>query len=67
MPIRSSAAPANHPTSDPWWDLEGPAARRERRRRRVRRLATALAWLDVAALAALAVAGPQAVRLAFLP
>ena len=59
------AVPA--PTNDPWWDLDGPAARRERRRRRLRRIAALLAWLDLSALLALATLGPHAFRLAFLP
>jgi hypothetical protein len=57
---------AARPTSDPWWDLEGPVARRERRRRRLHRAATALAWLDLTAVALLATIGPHAFRIAFL-
>ena len=51
---------------DPWWDLEGPVAKQERQRTRLRRAQAAIAWLDLAAIAALAVVGPHAFRLAFL-
>ena len=40
------------PRHDPHWDLEGPTARREWRRRRLRRIQAALAWLDVGAVSA---------------
>ncbi len=62
----SSWSTAAAPTSDPWWDLDGPAARRERRRVRLRRLDVLIAWIDVAAVVALATLGPHAFRLAFL-
>ena len=51
---------------DPWWDLEGPAARDTRRRSRFRRIEASLAWLAVGAMSALSIAGPHAIRLAFL-
>jgi hypothetical protein len=54
------------PKTDPWWDLDGPAAREARRRSRVRRVAAAIAWLDVLAISALTLVGPHAFRLAFL-
>jgi len=54
------------PRVDPWWDLEGPAARETRRRDRFRRAEAALAWLAVGAISALTIAGPHALRLAFL-
>ena len=58
--------PIHHPSVDPWWDLEGPAAREQRRRGRFRRAEATLAWLAVGAMSALAIAGPHALRLAFL-
>ena len=45
MPARRSS-----PKYDPFWDLEGPAARREWRRRKFRRIEATLAWLDVVAM-----------------
>jgi len=62
----TSRSTAVAPTSDPWWDLDGPAARKERRRHRLIRVATWLAWLDLTAVAALALVGPHAFHLAFL-
>ena len=49
---------------DPYWDLEGKGVRR---RRRLRRLQVLLAWVDLGAVAFLALAGPSAFHIAFLP
>ena len=51
---------------DPWWDVDGPAARTHRRSRRLRRIQASLAMLDLGALTLVAVAGPPALRLFFL-
>ena len=48
MPSRRSS-----PKYDPFWDLEGPAAQTEWKRRRLRRVQAVLAWIDVAAVSAL--------------
>ncbi len=61
MSLLSGVLPKRH---DPHWDLEG---RGVRRRRALRRLQAALAWVDLGAMLLLAVVGPQAFRLAFLP
>jgi len=45
---------------DPFWDLEGKGVRR---RRRLRRLQAVFAWIDLAAVLVLALAGPTAFRI----
>ena len=47
---------------DPWWDVDGIAARK---RRRLRRIQASLAMVDLAALSLVAVVGPPALRLVF--
>jgi hypothetical protein len=60
MGLLAAVHPRRH---DPFWDLEG---RGVRRRRRLRRLQALLAWVDLGAIALLALAGPATFRIADL-
>jgi hypothetical protein len=48
---------------DPWWDVDGVAARK---RRKLRLIQASLAVLDLWAVTLVAVAGPPTMRLFFL-